>query len=115
MEDREKMTKQEEKFIRDYFDEKFEHIKELLITKITENQKDILDHSISIKDLQEKTAGHTIEIEKIKECLKKEEKEKEKSTDRKLKLRYLLLGIPIAIIVFLMQLGIQYILKLLFP
>lgn len=115
MEDRDKMTKYEENFIKEYFDEKFKHLKELLIVKITENQKDIKDHTKSIKELQIKTVENTIEIGKIKNHLKEEKEEKEKNTNRKLKLKYLWLGIPVAIIIFIMQLGIQYILKLFFP
>jgi len=123
------MTQQDKNFFIDYFDEKFKHLKELMIEKITGNEKEIKENAHSIRELETRTSKNTTDIEIIKERIsgikeiskevKTTEKEAEdavqKDKDRRLRFKFLLYGIPIAVIIFMMQLGIQAIIKILFP
>lgn len=123
------VNQQEREYIEKYFDEKFKNLKELLVDKINTNKDDIEQHSTEIKKLQDKTSENTAAIKVLEtrmEGIKETDKEvkateteiknyKRRVEDRKFDIKKLLWGIPIGVLVFIMQLLASGIISKLFP
>lgn len=91
------MTIEERDYIEKLFDKKFGEMQKLFNMPIEANARDIIV-------LQKKTENHGDRLTSLEERIGK-----------KIRFKYLLYGIPIALIIFVMQLLINGIMKALFP